>query len=206
MGRLKQINFAVSALSATFGRWLVVGCIVASSVFISVQAQSAELGTLLSKEILQKYIAERHMPLQTKLAHASKERQCLTQAIYHEARGEPDAGQWAVGEVILNRVDSRRYPASVCGVVFQNAQRRHKCQFSFACDGRADTPTLSTRLERKAWLKAALIAQTIYRKSERHLDNYKVQQDVLFYHATSVAPQWASAMQVSAKIGQHIFY
>lgn len=202
MGQTRQTRFAPMALSA-----IMLALLLALFSGISTaSAQSGGPGVLLSREILQKYVAERHIPLQVKLAQAGKERQCLTQAIYHEARGEPDAGQWAVGEVILNRVGSRRYPASVCGVVFQNAQRLHKCQFSFACDGRSDTPALKTRLERKSWLKAALIAQAIYRNNERQRDNYKVEQDVLFYHATSVAPRWASAMQVSAKIGQHIFY
>lgn len=161
---------------------------------------------LLSAEILQKYIADHHIPLPQKLVLARRERQCLTQAIYHEARGEPDAGQWAVGEVILNRVDSWRYPGSICEVVYQNAAQFHNCQFSFACDGKTDTPVLRTRLDRYSWLKAALFAQIIYQKGERHLDNVRVRQDVLYYHATTVSPRWASAMQVSTKIGQHIFY
>ena len=65
---------------------------------------------------------------------------CLAQAIYFEARGEPFEGRMAVAEVIRNRVAARNYPNDVCGVVFQGAERRHRCQFSFACDGKSDRP------------------------------------------------------------------
>ena len=61
--------------------------------------------------------------------------QCLTEAIYFEARSETLEGQFAVGEVILNRVDSRKFPNSVCGVVSQGAHRLHACQFSYNCAG-----------------------------------------------------------------------
>ena len=63
-----------------------------------------------------------------------KSEKCLTNAIYFEARGEPVRGQMAVAQVIMNRVFSGYYPDSVCGVVYQNANRRNRCQFSFACD------------------------------------------------------------------------
>ena len=70
-------------------------------------------------------------------SHESREAHCLAQAIYFEARSEPEAGQAAVAQVVLNRVSSGLYPTSVCGVVFQNAQRYKACQFSFACEGRS---------------------------------------------------------------------
>jgi hypothetical protein len=63
---------------------------------------------------------------------------CLATAMYFEARGEPEEGQLAVGQVILNRVAHDRYPNTVCGVVYQNANRKNACQFSFACDGVPD--------------------------------------------------------------------
>ena len=64
--------------------------------------------------------------------------QCLAEAIYFESRGEPLAGQIAVAEVVLNRVDDRRYPKTVCGVTKQGVGGGRGCQFSYACDGRSD--------------------------------------------------------------------
>ena len=49
--------------------------------------------------------------------------QCLTEALYFEARGETVEGLVGVAEVILNRVDHVRYPDSVCGVVNQGTGR-----------------------------------------------------------------------------------
>ncbi|MDZ7587989.1 MAG: cell wall hydrolase [Parasphingorhabdus sp.] len=61
--------------------------------------------------------------------------QCLTQAVYYEAASEPDAGQRAVAQVVLNRVRHPAYPRTVCGVVYQGSERRTGCQFTFTCDG-----------------------------------------------------------------------
>ncbi|MBE7220453.1 MAG: cell wall hydrolase, partial [Caulobacteraceae bacterium] len=69
--------------------------------------------------------------------NAASEQRCLSEAVYFEARSEPEEGQAAVAQVVLNRVMSGLYPPSICGVVFQNQQRRNACQFSFACEGHA---------------------------------------------------------------------
>ena len=66
------------------------------------------------------------------------ERRCLAEAIYFESRGEPLEGQVAVAEVVLNRVDDRQFPQTVCGVTNQGAGSGRGCQFSYACDGRSD--------------------------------------------------------------------
>jgi hypothetical protein len=68
----------------------------------------------------------------------NKEIECLTAAIYFEARGEPIIGQNMVAQVVLNRVESAYYPDTVCDVVYQNAHRKNACQFSFACDDLPD--------------------------------------------------------------------
>ena len=60
---------------------------------------------------------------------------CLTQAIYYEAASEPDDGQRAVAQVILNRVAHSAFPNTVCGVVYQGSERVTGCQFTFTCDG-----------------------------------------------------------------------
>src|SRR5581483_7347876 len=83
----------------------------------------------------------------------TKARKCLAEAVYFEARGEPVRGQMAVAQVVLNRVFSGKYPNSVCGVVFQNANRHLACQFTFACDGIADVIR-----EPDMWERAKVIA------------------------------------------------
>src|SRR5690606_29914794 len=84
---------------------------------------------------------------------SDKELNCLATAIYFEARGESYRGQVAVGQVVLNRVQHRLYPSTICGVVYQNQHKRNACQFSFACDGIPERVT-----EKKPWAQAEEIA------------------------------------------------
>jgi len=123
--------------------------------------------------------------------------ECLSRAIYFEARSESELGQLAVAKVILNRVNSKRYPNNICDVVYQGAERRNSCQFSFACDGQADKPKYG-----KAWRKAKRIAK----RAQAGTDELNVIATALFYHADYVKPKWAGAMDRLIKIGTHIFY
>ncbi|MFD2135651.1 cell wall hydrolase [Novosphingobium resinovorum] len=50
--------------------------------------------------------------------------QCMTAAIYYEAASEPDAGQRAVAQVVLNRMAHPAYPKTVCGVVYEGRNVR----------------------------------------------------------------------------------
>ncbi len=109
----------------------------------------------LNSDVLSAYARQEYVPTVKKVKVAAQEKLCLTQAIYHEARGESETGQWAVANVIINRAMSKKYPSTLCGVVFQNAEKGfHRCQFTFACDGRSDMGT-----ERKAWQRAAQMAE-----------------------------------------------
>jgi spore germination cell wall hydrolase CwlJ-like protein len=121
---------------------------------------------------------------------------CLTEAIYFEARGEPLAGQVAVAEVVLNRVDSPDYPDSICSVVQQGAHRLNACQFSYECDGKPERIT-----ERGSWALAGKIAQVMIEGRPRMLTGAATH-----YHATSVRPRWARRMHKVARIGDHVFY
>ena len=121
---------------------------------------------------------------------------CLKEAIYHEARGEDIAGQFAVAEVILNRVDSDRYPGSICGVVHQNAHMRNACQFSYACNGRSRAMRDET-----ARAIAAQIADLMMSGAARELTD-----GATHFHATWVSPSWARTYTRTAQIGAHIFY
>jgi spore germination cell wall hydrolase CwlJ-like protein len=160
----------------------------------------------LTSKVLQDYIKTRYEPTAQRVAEAAQQRTCLAQAIYHEARGEPEKGQWAVAEVILNRVASSSYPDSVCGVVFQGADNLHRCQFSFACDGRADGGGNGNVLVREAWVKANVIALAAYRDylTGRHLK--MLPASALYYHAARVSPEWAASFKQVAQIGTQIFY
>ncbi len=124
-------------------------------------------------------------------------RQCLAQAMYFEARSEPVEGWQAVGHVVINRVRSARYPARICDVVFQGDRHRHKCQFSFACDGRSD------RAYNKAfWDRAYDLAGTLLTEGS----DSEIAGTATHYHADYVAPAWSDHMQPITKIGRHIFY
>lgn len=121
---------------------------------------------------------------------------CLAKALYFEARGESVKGQFAVAEVILNRVDSGKYPNSVCGVVNQGANRRNGCQFSFACDGRSDAIR-----EKAAYARAAKIARLMLDGAPRELTG-----GATHFHTTAIRPRWAKRFPNTAKIGSHLFY
>jgi spore germination cell wall hydrolase CwlJ-like protein len=121
---------------------------------------------------------------------------CLAKALYFEARGESVKGQFAVAEVILNRVDSHRYPNSVCGVVNQGSHRRSGCQFSYTCDGRADRIR-----EKAAYSQVAKIAKLMLDGAPRALTS-----GATHFHTTQVNPRWARRFPRTAKIGSHLFY
>ena len=131
-----------------------------------------------------------------KISNRSKNWRCLTEALYFEARGESLRGQIAVAEVILNRVDSRRYPDSVCGVVQQGQHRRNACQFSYNCDGRSNKIS-----EGKSYRKLGKLAYVMLNGAERQLTS-----DALYYHNTTVRPRWSRKLVKTARIGRHIFY
>ena len=120
---------------------------------------------------------------------------CLALNIYHEARGEPPEGQVAVAYVVLNRRGHPAFPDTVCGVVLQGGEARHRCQFSWYCDGRSDRPH-----ERAAWERAKAVAMSVL------LEEDDPTGGAVYYHAVDVRPTWASRFTVTAAIGRHIFY
>lgn len=122
--------------------------------------------------------------------------ECLTQAVYFEARGESVRGQAAVAQVVLNRVKHPAYPKSVCAVVFQGAGRKHGCQFSFACDG-----SMKKRRESQAWARARDIAtRTLAGAARAEIGS------ATHFHTRTVSPAWAPQMLRVANVGTHVFY
>jgi spore germination cell wall hydrolase CwlJ-like protein len=128
---------------------------------------------------------------------SQREERCLAQAIYFEARSESEKGQAAVAQVVLNRVSSGLYPPTICGVVFQNRQYYHACQFSFACEGRSLRIT-----EPEAWRRAQHVAAAVTSGQTYVADV----GDATHYHALYVHPYWARRLQRTDRIGQHVFY
>jgi len=122
--------------------------------------------------------------------------QCLTAAIYYEAASEPDAGQRAVAQVVLNRVAHPAYPNTVCGVVYQGSERSTGCQFSFTCDG-----SLARRPSRLFWDRAEKVARAA-------LAGYVFTPVGLatHYHTLAVHPYWAPSLNYLTTIGAHRFY
>jgi hypothetical protein len=129
-------------------------------------------------------------------ADGGKQWYCLAEALYFEARGEDVAGQFAVAEVIMNRVDSARFPDSVCGVVNQGTGKRFRCQFTYTCDGRAEHIN-----EQRAWLRVGKIARLMLDGAPRVLTD-----GATHYHTTAVNPDWARVFHRTTQIGDHLFY
>ena len=143
---------------------------------------------------------------------------CMAKNIFYEAAVESTAGKLAVAHVTLNRVDSQRFPNTVCEVVYEGPHytssngiqlpRRDRCQFSWYCDGLADVPK-----ERLAWKISLLIARAMLKQPGVHITQDGepwVIEDFLHgathYHNLDVAPYWNRNMLKVMTIGDHIFY
>ncbi len=121
---------------------------------------------------------------------------CLSLAIYYEARSESREGQEAVAQVVLNRLRDPAYPKDVCSVVFQGSQRRTGCQFSFTCDG-----SMSRLPKRETWNRAREIAAAVLAGRSSALVG-----NATHYHTTAINPYWSSSLSKVATIGAHVFY
>jgi spore germination cell wall hydrolase CwlJ-like protein len=124
------------------------------------------------------------------------ETRCLSEALYFEARGETVPGQFAVAEVILNRVDSSLYPDTVCGVIHQGTGRKYQCQFTYTCDGIPDVIS-----EKAAFEVSAKVASVMVSGAPRTLTD-----GATHYHTKAVRPNWSRKFPRTATIGVHHFY
>ena len=119
---------------------------------------------------------------------------CLAATIYFEARNQPEAGQRAVAEVVINRVQHPRFPDSICEVVQQPSA------FSFLqTHSPADMLLAENYTELKAAVHAMLIAQD-------YIDGFRIGISSTHYHTTAILPYWASEFDADGKIGDHLFY
>ena len=130
---------------------------------------------------------------------------CLALNTYHEAKNQSMIGQVATAQVVMNRVADSRYPNTVCEVVKQGPKYkgsdvpvRHKCQFSWFCDGKSDEP----RRDSKEWFKAQDYARIVL-SGRIALD---VTEGATHYHSVYVNPYWADSLNETVIINEHIFY
>ena len=134
------------------------------------------------------------------------ELKCMAENIYFEGRAEPMMGKIAIGHVVMNRIDDKRFPNTICDVVHQGPVReswktkkdptlakkdriyypiKHRCQFSWWCDGQKDI----------IW---ATYMNGDYAKDPTH--------GAVFYYNPHIAnPNWGKIYNETAMIGNHRF-
>lgn len=122
--------------------------------------------------------------------------ECLAEALYFEARGETVKGQFAVAEVIMNRVRVSQFPDSICGVVNQGTGRRYQCQFTYTCDGRDEVIA-----NKQAYERVAKVARAVIDGAGGSLTD-----GATYYHTTAVRPSWSRKFTKTTRIGVHLFY
>jgi N-acetylmuramoyl-L-alanine amidase len=156
--------------------------------------------------------------IEPKIGFDIEEARCLAENIYHEARDQGTAGWLAVAAVTLNRATDDRFPDTICGVVFQAETKeswttkgkdvpeiervfypvRHRCQFSWYCDGKADDiNNISVYMEIMSLTRLLLTSQFMM---------FDITDGATFYHADSITPSWAKSKTKTIEIGDHIFY
>lgn len=163
-------------------------------------------GALVAGMIAVGAINAQEVRAETRLQTISAEdKECLAKNIYFEARSETIEGQVAVAWVTLNRMESSRFPDTLCGVVYQartdsnGNPRRHQCQFSWFCDGKSDR----IRNQRE-WEDVLLITEVVLLDWARAKESPV--QNATYYHADYVSPYWADDYVRIAQVDSHIFY
>ena len=124
---------------------------------------------------------------------------CIAMAIYFEARSEPLDGQVAVANTIMNRVESPKFPDTPCEVVQQGRtwnghMLRNQCHFSYYCDGKPEVI-----VDQGAYTLALSIAVN-------WANLVDITSGATYYHRDDVHPYWIASLNISRKIGRHIFY
>lgn len=149
------------------------------------------------------HLKESELP-QMQLLRDSEEVICLATNMYFESRNQSILGQLAVANVVLNRVKSKRFPNTVCTVVYQSKlnwkgnPRRNACHFSWWCDGKSDKV-----YDRDTYMRILRLAALVYRDQDRIID---VTHGATHYHAKYVDPWWTKGFKQTVTVGDHIFY
>ena len=130
-------------------------------------------------------------------ADVDGEAHCLAKNIYFEAGNQPLAGRIAVGQVTLNRRNHGMFPHTICKVVYQGGETKHRCQFSWYCDGKSDVPTDS-----ETWMESIVLAYRLL-----NFNDMDITEGSLWYHANYIdKPYWSAELTPTVIINNHIFY
>lgn len=125
---------------------------------------------------------------------------CLAEALYFEARGEPLYGKVMVADVILTRKEYPYYPDTICGVVRHNKYpgKLHTCQFSYYCDGKPEVFN-----DKRALKEVQIIAEWMIEERGNYTSSGS-----MYYHSIRVLPSWSKSHKLEkiGKVGEHIFY
>ncbi len=180
----------------------------ADSTLKSAAVDDAKAGGKFFREVLTKVGILPKAPVKVSFSNAWVDAQpeaegdeqwrCLSEALYFEARGETVKGQFAVAEVIMNRVKSSRFPSTLCGVIKQGTGRKYQCQFTYNCDGYKDVIA-----EKLAFARVSKVARATIDGAEG-LGSLTV--GATHYHTSAVSPAWARTYKKTARIGVHLFY
>lgn len=197
----------MTSLNKKFFKFLSIITILGYSVYginsyaenaIEREAREQSLGVgqeiqQIKQTVIQQKIKQKQIETQSIRLANSGELKCLADNIYFEAGNQSSKGKLAVAAVTMNRVNSPKFPKSVCSVVYQRTGRT--CQFSWVCEGKKRVRS------REQYSEAKRIAENVllYGAHRGILGN-----NVLFYHADYVNPRWN--LRRVTKIGTHIFY
>ena len=141
----------------------------------------------------------------------------MAEALFFETGNQPMIGVLGAAEVILNRVESNRWPNSVCGVVHQGPLNKWwkkqgkivpvkwKCQFSYYCDGKSDD--VSNIVGTKTWAKVIKAVNFVYSQfGKLQRDGISITNGATHYHTTRVNPRWGPLLEHTITIQDHKFF
>lgn len=187
----------------------LLGIIIVVTHIFKDEEQETKIKTLTEENYAEESVVVEAIGPQVEEEHLLDERYCLALNIYHESRGDSFAGQAAVADVVMNRVEDDYYPDTVCEVVKQTVwvenwkgnmvPKRHMCQFSWFCDGVSDEPG-----DPDAWMESYMLAEEVF-----DVGNWRgITEGATHYHSLQVRPKWVKdrGMEYTGTVGQHEFY
>jgi len=206
-----MLKFVTSALSMTLNGVVAIGLISYSYSATAAKGETAIVTPEVVQALVESVIENEQTPTIYPNLIDSPQAHCLALNVYYESRSDNLAGQYAVADVVLNRVRDARYPNTICDVVYQGKKKpswkdpermvmvRDACQFSWYCDGKPDNPGNET-----GWANAQYIAGSILFANKHR----GITEGATHYHANYVNPYWSkdSSMSHIGRIGSHIFY
>lgn len=176
---------------------------------LKTSAAMLNVGVLVAMTAIGAYSIKEAQARQVVHSVSQEDKHCLQQNIFWEARNQSTLGQVAVAWVTINRMENSSYPTTICEVVKQGKKNpdgsmvRHKCQFSWYCDGKSDKVP-ENPIAQRAWEDAGIVAEVVLLDWARN--NSSPVEDAIMYHADYVNPYWASSYEVVTQVDTHIFY